>query len=117
VEYLAKAASLGNKLIIGLNSDASVRKLKGSTRPIQNITSRSHILASLGFVDAVVPFEEDTPILLIEMVRPDVLVKGGDWPTEKIAGSEFVQSYGGRVISIPLIEGHSTTNIEKRIKS
>jgi rfaE bifunctional protein nucleotidyltransferase chain/domain len=117
VEYLAKAASLGNKLIIGLNSDASVRKLKGSTRPIQDITSRSHILASLGFVDAVVPFEEDTPILLIEMVRPDVLVKGGDWPTEKIAGSEFVQSYGGRVISIPLIEGHSTTNIEKRIKS
>lgn len=117
VEYLAKAASLGNKLVVGLNSDASVRRLKGESRPIQDLESRSHILASLGFVDAVVAFEEDTPALLIELVKPDFLVKGGDWPAESIVGFEMVHGYGGQVLSIPLVEGRSTTNIEKKIKS
>lgn len=117
VEYLAKAASLGNKLVVGLNSDASVRALKGESRPIQDLESRSHVLASLGFVDAVVPFEEDTPALLITQVKPDILVKGGDWAPESIVGYEFVRSYGGQVLSIPLVEGRSTTNIENKIKS
>ncbi|MEY4111246.1 MAG: D-glycero-beta-D-manno-heptose 1-phosphate adenylyltransferase [Bacteroidota bacterium] len=117
VEYLAKAASMGNKLVVGLNSDGSVRKLKGVNRPIQDLESRAHILASLAFVDVVVPFEEDTPELLIEQVKPDILVKGGDWAPESIVGYNFVRGYGGQVLSIPLVEGRSTTNIEMKIKS
>jgi rfaE bifunctional protein nucleotidyltransferase chain/domain len=116
VEYLAKAASMGNRMVIGLNSDGSVRRLKGESRPIQDLNSRAHILASLCFVDAVIAFEEETPAELIQLVRPDVLVKGGDWPVEKIVGYELVQSYGGKVVSIPLVEGFSTSNIEKKIK-
>jgi len=117
VTYLAQAASLGNRLIVGLNSDSSVQKLKGIHRPIQDEKSRMLIMASLHVVSAVIIFNEDTPIDLISIVQPDFLVKGGDWEPAKIVGAELVKSYGGQVISIPFIDGYSTTAIESKIKS
>jgi D-glycero-beta-D-manno-heptose 1-phosphate adenylyltransferase len=117
VRYLAETASLGNRLIIGLNSDESVRKLKGVHRPIQDEESRAMILASLHVVDAVIIFGEDTPEQLIKIVNPDFLVKGGDWAIESIAGAGFVQSQGGQVLSIPFTYGFSTTQIEQKIKA
>jgi rfaE bifunctional protein nucleotidyltransferase chain/domain len=117
VTYLAQAASLGNRLIVGLNSDSSVQKLKGIHRPIQDEKSRMLIMASLHVVSAVIIFNEDTPIDLISIVQPDFLVKGGDWEPAKIVGAELVKSYGGKVISIPFIDGYSTTAIESKIKS
>ena len=118
IDYLAKTASFGNRLIVGLNADESVKKLgKGNTRPIQNETSRATILAALGFVDAVVVFAEETPLELIRIIKPDVLVKGGDWKIETIVGSDFVRSYHGEVTTIPFVEGFSTTLIEQKIKS
>jgi rfaE bifunctional protein nucleotidyltransferase chain/domain len=117
VTYLAQAASLGNRLILGLNSDSSVQKLKGIHRPIQDEKSRMLIMASLHVVSAVIIFNEDTPIDLISIVQPDFLVKGGDWEPAKIVGAELVKSYGGQVISIPFIDGYSTTAIESKIKS
>jgi rfaE bifunctional protein nucleotidyltransferase chain/domain len=116
VTYLAQAASLGNRLIVGLNSDNSVQKLKGMHRPIQDQDSRSLIMASLHVVSAVVIFEEDTPLELIKQIEPDFLVKGGDWEPSKIVGSDIVAGYGGQVISIPFIDGYSTTSIESKIK-
>ncbi len=115
VRYLADAKSLGERLIIGVNADASVQKLKGKNRPIQNQQSRMEILASLHAADAIILFEEDTPELLIKALRPDILVKGGDWEPDKIVGADFVKSYGGTVLSIPFHEGFSTTNLEKKI--
>lgn len=118
VEYLAKAAELGNKLIIGLNSDESVRRLnKGSGRPIQNEQARAIVLASLHLVDRVVIFHEDTPLELIKFIQPDVLVKGGDWKPEDIVGADVVKAYGGKVLSIPFVDGYSTTAIEQKIKN
>ncbi|MFN5712404.1 MAG: D-glycero-beta-D-manno-heptose 1-phosphate adenylyltransferase [Bacteroidota bacterium] len=117
VTYLAQAASLGHKLIVGINSDQSVSKLKGPHRPIQDQQSRSLIMASMHVVSNVIIFEEDTPLELIEIIRPDFLVKGGDWKPEQIVGAPLVQSYGGKVLSIPFVEGFSTTSIEARIKS
>jgi len=117
VTYLAQAASLGNRLIVGLNSDSSVQKLKGIHRPIQDEKIRMLIMASLHVVSAVIIFNEDTPIDLISIVQPDFLVKGGDWEPAKIVGAELVKSYGGQVISIPFIDGYSTTAIESKIKS
>jgi rfaE bifunctional protein nucleotidyltransferase chain/domain len=117
VTYLAQAASLGNRLIVGLNSDSSVQKLKGIHRPIQDEKSRMLIMASMHVVSAVIIFNEDTPIDLISIVQPDFLVKGGDWEPAKIVGAELVKSYGGQVISIPFIDGYSTTAIESKIKS
>jgi rfaE bifunctional protein nucleotidyltransferase chain/domain len=117
VTYLAQAASLGNRLIVGLNSDSSVQKLKGIHRPIQDEKSRMLIMASMHVVSAVIIFNEDTPIDLISIVQPDFLVKGGDWEPAKIVGAELVKSYGGKVISIPFIDGYSTTAIESKIKS
>ncbi len=117
VDYLMKAADCGDALIIGLNSNASVKLLdKGSNRPIQDEESRGLILSSLQFVSAVCIFEDETPRNLIERVDPDVLVKGGDYRIEEIAGSDFVLKNGGEVLTIPLVEGHSTTNLEKKIK-
>jgi len=115
VSYLAEAKDLGDKLIIGLNSDASVRRLKGETRPVNGQNERAVLLASLSFVDAVVIFEEDTPENLIKSIRPDILVKGGDYTIETIVGANFVQSYGGFVRIIPLVENFSTTKIIKRL--
>lgn len=115
VSYLEEAANLGDRLIVGLNSDASVKRLKGEKRPLQNEESRLHILASLACVDAVCVFEEDTPLELIKSVQPDILVKGGDYKIEDIVGHEYVLKQGGQVKTIPIIEGHSTTSIEQKI--
>lgn len=116
VTYLAKAADLGSRLVVGINSDNSVRGLdKGALRPLQNQESRALIMASLAVVDLVVIFDEPTPLSLIELVQPDVLVKGGDWQPTSIVGYQEVIARGGQVLSIPLEEGYSTSNIEKRI--
>jgi rfaE bifunctional protein nucleotidyltransferase chain/domain len=114
--YLAQAASLGNRLVVGINSDQSVQRLKGTHRPIQDENSRSLIMASLHVVSAVIIFNEETPLDLIKLISPDFLVKGGDWELSNIVGAEFVQKYGGKVLSIPFVEGYSTTNIESKIK-
>lgn len=115
-EYLMQAASLGDVLVIGLNTDNSVKKLKGNNRPINNEESRAMALACMQFVHAVVLFSEETPSELIKIVRPDVLVKGGDYKPNEIAGSEFVASYGGKVEIIPFIEGYSSTKIIEQIQ-
>jgi len=117
VDYLAKAASLGDKLVIGVNTDASVSKLKGPHRPIQDEGARLQILASLGFVDAVILFDEQTPYNLIALVQPDVLVKGSDYKPEDIVGYDIVMAKGGSVKTIDFIEGYSTSLIEKKIKA
>lgn len=114
VSYLAEASDLGDKMIIGLNSDSSVRRLKGETRPINGQYERAVLLAALQFVDAVVIFDEDTPENLINIVGPDFLVKGGDYTIDTIVGADFVMSYGGKVITIPLVENFSSSLIIKR---
>jgi len=111
VRYLEQAKSRGDILIVGINTDASVQKLKGPTRPIQNENDRAEILASLKSVDHTVLFGEETPIDLIKQIKPDVLVKGGDWAIQQIVGWDFVQSYGGQVESLQFIDGRSTTQI------
>jgi rfaE bifunctional protein nucleotidyltransferase chain/domain len=125
VTYLAQAASLGNKLIVGLNSDDSVRSLnKDANRPINNEEARALVLAALGFVDAVVVFNDKTPQELIQKISPDVLVKGGDYDANEedknskryIVGSSFVQSYGGLVQTIDLVDGFSTTSLIAKMK-
>lgn len=117
VDYLAKAADLGNKLIIGVNTDASVSKLKGPHRPIQDQESRMLILASLTFVDAVILFDEPTPYELIKLVQPDILVKGSDYQVENIVGYDIVQAKGGEIKTIDFIPGYSTSAIESKIKA
>jgi len=117
VDYLAKAADLGNKLIIGVNTDASVSKLKGPHRPIQDQESRMLILASLAFVDAVILFDEPTPYELIKLVQPDILVKGSDYQVENIVGYDIVQAKGGEIKTIDFIPGYSTSAIESKIKA
>lgn len=111
VRYLAEAKKLGDFLIVGVNSDDSVKRLKGPTRPIQNQSDRAEILKALESVDETVIFTEDTPENLIKSVRPDILVKGGDWSVDQIVGGPFVQSYGGQVCSLTFIDGKSTTKI------
>lgn len=117
VRYLEQAKSLGDVLIVGINTDASVQVLKGPTRPIQNENDRAEILASLKSVDHTVLFGEQTPINLIKSVKPDVLVKGGDWKKEQIVGWDFVESYGGSVQSLQFVDGKSTTNIIAKSKT
>lgn len=117
VRYLTEAKSLGTKLIVGLNSDDSVKKLKGPNRPINNAKSRAIVLAGLESVDAVIVFEEETPHQLIAQLLPKVLVKGGDWKTEDIVGSDIVIEHGGKVYSLRFHEGYSTTLIEQKIKN
>lgn len=117
IRYLAEARSLGDILIVGMNSDASVTRLKGAERPINREDSRALLLGSLLAVDYVVPFEEDTPESLIRLVRPDVLVKGGDWSVDQIVGSDFVLGYGGEVRSLPFYDGFSTTGLVEKIRS
>lgn len=113
--YLLQAAELGNKLIVGLNSDASVRKLKGQNRPVVDEYSRALNLAMHTYIDAVILFDEDTPLHLIETLKPDVLVKGGDYTLDTIVGAKEVIAYGGKVDIIPFVEGYSTTDILSRI--
>ena len=115
VDYLSEAADLGDILIVGLNTDDSVKMLKGPKRPVNGQETRSFMLASLSFVSAVILFEEETPIKLIEKIKPDFLVKGGDYKIEEMVGYDVVTSYSGIVKTIELIPGYSTTNILQKI--
>lgn len=117
IDYLSKAADMGNKLIIGLNSDRSTSNLKGPSRPITDEISRASILASLFFIDAVVLFDEETPLNLIKMIQPDILVKGADYAIEQIVGFDVVLAKGGAVRTIEYLTGYSTTAIEQKIKN
>ena len=111
IRYLNEAKKLGDFLIVGVNSDESVKRLKGPARPIQNQSDRAEILKSLKSVDETVIFSEDTPEELIQKIRPDILVKGGDWSVDQIVGGSFVQSYGGTVCSLSFVDGKSTSKI------
>lgn len=116
LHYLAEARSLGDKLVVGLNSAASVQRLKGSHRPINDEKTREYNMASLQFVDLVVSFEEDTPLQLIQHLHPDVLVKGGDYEIADIVGADVVLEKGGKVLSLDFIPGYSTSMIEEKIR-
>jgi D-glycero-beta-D-manno-heptose 1-phosphate adenylyltransferase len=117
IDYLTKAADLGNALIVGLNTDHSVSRIKGDSRPVQDEYSRALILASLHFVDAVVFFDEDTPYELIRQIQPDVLVKGSDYKAEEIVGNDIVSEKGGEVITVDFLEGFSTSEIIGKIRN
>jgi D-glycero-beta-D-manno-heptose 1-phosphate adenylyltransferase len=116
LHYLCEARDLGQRLVIGINSTESIKGLKGPNRPIQDEKSRYHLLAALSCVDAVIPFSDPTPIELIKNILPDFLVKGGDYQPENIVGYTEVIQNGGQVLSLPFVNGFSTTEIEKRIK-
>jgi rfaE bifunctional protein nucleotidyltransferase chain/domain len=116
VEYLNEAKKLGEVLIVGLNSDSSVKKIKGKNRPIMNEGDRAYTLSNLKPVDYVVIFEEESPYNLIKKILPDFLVKGGDWKTDEIIGSDIVRESGGKVLSIKYLENYSTSSIIKKIK-
>jgi rfaE bifunctional protein nucleotidyltransferase chain/domain len=117
VDYLEQAAALGSSLVVGVNSDDSVKRLdKGSDRPFNGLDDRMAVLAALGCVSLVIPFDEDTPLNLIRRVRPDHLVKGGDWAPEQIVGADFVSQSGGQVHSIPFRFDRSTTDLVRRIR-
>ncbi len=116
IDVLVAARRLGDALIVGVNSDASVRRLKGPDRPVRSIAERCYVLAALQAVDVVVSFEEDTPRDLIATVLPDVLVKGGDYDESTVVGAEEVRARGGRVVIIPLTPGHSTTSTIQRLR-
>lgn len=115
VHLLRRARSYGDMLVVGVNSDSSIRRLKGPTRPITPLEQRAYVLAGLECVDVVITFEDDTPLELIKAVRPQVLIKGGDWPEDRIVGATEVKSWGGRVFSLDLLPGFSTTAIIERI--
>jgi D-glycero-beta-D-manno-heptose 1-phosphate adenylyltransferase len=118
VDYLSKARDLGDVLVIGLNTDDSVkRQNKGPNRPVNTQDSRAKVLAALGCVDAIVYFSDDTPYELIKKVMPDFLVKGGDWAVDKIVGHDIVTAHGGKVLSIPFVEGFSTTGLINKLKA
>ncbi|THH39380.1 D-glycero-beta-D-manno-heptose 1-phosphate adenylyltransferase [Neolewinella litorea] len=114
--YLAQAAGLGRRLIVGVNSDESVRRLKGDSRPVMPLEARMQLLASLAFVDGVISFDEDTPLELIKALRPDVLVKGGDYTEATMVGAPEVRSWGGKVEVLPFVAGHSTTALLESIR-
>ncbi len=118
VTYLAQARALGESLILALNTDTSVKRLsKGVDRPINTLEDRMAVAAALSAVDLITFFDDETPLNLILACRPDVLVKGGDWPVERIVGAKEVQSWGGKVVSIPFLHQHSTTEVLKKIRS
>ena len=118
VDYLSQARDLGDFLILGLNTDGSVKRLnKAANRPINNEQARAMVLAALGCIDVIILFDEETPYELIKFLQPNVLVKGNDYEVEKIVGYDIVTANGGRVITIPFLEGFSTTNLIKRILS
>jgi len=116
VRYLEEARKTGDFLILALNSDASVRAIKGEKRPLVPEQERAEVVASLAAVDYVTLFDETTPLKLIEYLRPDCLVKGGDWREEAVVGRDSVRSWGGRVVLVPVVEGASTTNIVEKIR-
>ncbi len=117
IQYLDTASRLGTHFIVALNSDESVRRIKGPLRPVMTLVDRLEVLVSLECVHFVTWFGEDTPAEIISMVRPDVLVKGGDWQPEAIVGKDIVEAYGGRVLSIPFVPGYSTSSILQRISN
>ncbi len=118
VEYLQEAAALGDRLVVGVNSDASVRRLgKGDDRPLNDQDTRAKVLAALRCVDAVVIFDQDTPLELITAIQPDVVAKGGDWKPEQIVGADVVKARGGSVHSLKLVDGFSTTSLVERIRN
>jgi rfaE bifunctional protein nucleotidyltransferase chain/domain len=117
IRYLADASELADVFIVGLNTDSSVKRIKGPNRPLQDQESRAISLSALVFVDYVVMFGEDSPLELLKIIKPNILVKGGDYQIEAIVGFDLVSSYGGKVISLPLVKGYSTTSIIKRISS
>jgi len=115
VSFLTRARALGDVLIVGLNSDSSMARIKGKTRPLVNFIDRSAILSAFSAVDFVVPFDQKTPIEIISALVPDILVKGSDWEINNIVGREVVERAGGKVVRIPLIQGHSTTDLIQRV--
>ena len=116
-EYLFQARQLGDFLVIGINTDSSVQRLKGHSRPINSLEHRAYTLASLYFVDAIIPFAESTPLVLIKLLRPEFLVKGADYQLSEIVGAEEMKKWGGNVIRLPLVPGISTSSIISRIKN
>ncbi len=116
LDYLAGSSELGDRLVIGLNTDASVQTLKGPDRPVNNETTRAMVLACMEFVDAIVLFDEPTPLTLIEAIKPDVLVKGGDYEAQLVVGYDFVTQNGGEVRILPFVDGYSTTAVIKKIR-
>lgn len=117
VKYLRKARECGDVLVLGINKDSSIKRLKGDDRPIVNEKDRAEVISELECVDYVVMFSEDTPYRLIRAIKPDVLVKGGDWAIEEIVGKDILDSYGGEVKRITLVKGRSTSNIIEKIKA
>lgn len=115
VDLLTAARAAGDALVVGVNTDDSVRRLKGPTRPVKKAADRVYVLAALECVDQVVTFSEDTPLELVKRLRPDVIVKGGDYAEDAIVGAEEVKSWGGRVVVVPLTPGQSTTRIIERL--
>jgi D-beta-D-heptose 7-phosphate kinase/D-beta-D-heptose 1-phosphate adenosyltransferase len=116
VRYLQQARRLGDALIVGLNADESVRRNKGPARPITPELERAEVVAALSSVDAVVIFDEDTPGEIVKALQPDILVKGADWPADQIVGRDTVEARGGRVVLVPVEQGHSTTKIVERVR-
>jgi rfaE bifunctional protein nucleotidyltransferase chain/domain len=117
IDYLEKARAFGDKMVLGLNTDSSVSRIKGPLRPVVNEGARARLMAALSFIDAVVLFDEPTPKELIEAVKPDILVKGDDYSVETIVGADFVIGRGGAVKTIPLVKGYSTTSLIEKIKN
>lgn len=117
VDVLTASRALGDALVVGVNTDASVRRLKGSTRPLRNERDRAHVLAALEVVDAVVLFDQDTPIDLIRALVPDVLVKGGDYSPDTVVGAADVLAHGGEIVIVPLTPGHSTTGTVEKMRA
>ncbi|MGC8895032.1 MAG: D-glycero-beta-D-manno-heptose 1-phosphate adenylyltransferase [candidate division WOR-3 bacterium] len=115
IHLLKSARSLGDVLLVGLNTDDSIRRLKGPGRPINPLEARAEVLSAIRHVNHVIPFSEDTPLELIKALKPDILVKGGDWREDEIVGAELVKSRGGRVIVVPYLEGYSTTGILRKL--
>ncbi|MFO8088041.1 MAG: D-glycero-beta-D-manno-heptose 1-phosphate adenylyltransferase [Bacteroidales bacterium] len=116
IDYLSKAKDLGNILMLGLNTDSSIKQIKGNMRPVQDEESRKFVMASLHFVDYVIPFSEETPYNLIKTIQPDVLVKGADYKKEEIAGYDIVEDKSGKIVTVDLLEGYSTSSIIEKIK-
>jgi rfaE bifunctional protein nucleotidyltransferase chain/domain len=116
VDIINEARREGAALIVGINSDESVRRLKGPERPVRSATERAYVLAALEAVDAVIVFEEDTPLAVVELLQPDVIVKGGDYSPETIVGADVVLARNGRVVVVPLVPGHSTTSTIEKLR-
>lgn len=116
IKYLEDAKAKADILVVALNSDASIKRIKGCLRPINTQADRARVLGALSAIDYVTIFNEETPLKLIQLVKPDILIKGGDWQMRKIVGADFVRTYGGKALTIPYIKGYSTTKLIEKIK-